>query len=347
MSDVTMSHLSSAAKLFVFNENAGGVPVIVYFWNAGAVPDKLDCNMSSSSSTAVGAKNGDQSLMQHPSGSSKEARGDPCKATVSQDDSQEDQTMPLLSAAHPMCERPQVVDGPYAPIKPKIGQTVLDDFLPDDSEMARKAKYEDLKRLEAAYRLRCDEVNRKGQEVTQDAYARMNQAYDLLQRRFEVDKLEIASESAAMKQCIQELESQATLKQAVVEYRASTYVEKQKLEAQAGEAEQQQELRMFEHQTKMEAILQAHGRDAEMRAQFEAELHERQRRNDAKAKRLLEAERQKVAIASQLELQNMQAKMMHYETMASRAHQEFEEQRRAAAEELQRMAIAANTENKR
>ena len=76
----------------------------------------------------------------------------------------------------------------------------------------------------------------------------------------------------------------------------------------------------------MEAILQAHGRDAEMRAQFEAEFHERQRRNDAEAKRLFEAERQSIAIASQLELQNMQAKMMHYETMASRAHQEFEEQ---------------------
>ena len=95
MSDVTMSHLSSAAKLFVVNENAGGVPVMVDFWNAGAVPDKLDYNMSSSSSTAVGAKNGDQSLMQHPSGSSKEARGDPCKAMVSQDDSQKDQTMPF------------------------------------------------------------------------------------------------------------------------------------------------------------------------------------------------------------------------------------------------------------
>ncbi len=71
MSDDTMSHLRSAAKLFVVNESAGGVPVMVDFLNAGAVPDKLDYNMSSSSSTAVGAKNGDQSLMQHPSGSSK------------------------------------------------------------------------------------------------------------------------------------------------------------------------------------------------------------------------------------------------------------------------------------
>ena len=81
-------------------------------------------------------------------------------------------------------------NGPYAPIKPKKGQKGIDDFLPDDSEMARKAEYEDFnRRLEAAYRLRFDEVNRKGQEVTQDAYARMNQAYDLLQRKFEVGKL--------------------------------------------------------------------------------------------------------------------------------------------------------------
>ena len=91
----------------------------------------------------------------------------------------------------------------------------------------------------------------------------------------------------------------------------------------------------------MEAILQAHGRDAEMRSKSEADLNERQRRNDAEAERLVEVERQKIAIASQLELQNLQAKMMTYETMASRAHQEFEERRRSAAEALQRMAMAA------
>ena len=211
--------------------------------------------------------------------------------------------------------------------------------------MARKAEYEDLKRkLEAAYRLRFDEVNRKGQEVTQDAYARLNQAYDLLQRRFEVDKLEVANESAGMKRCIQELESQATLKHAVVEYQASTYVEKQKLEAQAREAEQHQELRMFEHQTKMEVIHQAHGRDAEIRAQYEAEVLERQRRNDVEARRLLEVERLRIAMTSQLEMQNMQAQMMHYEVVASRAHHEFEEQRRAAAEEVQRVTQAASVE---
>ena len=50
---------------------------------------------------------------------------------------------------------------------------------------------------------------------------------------------------------------------------------------------------------------------------------------------------------TQLELQNMQAKMMHYETMASRAHQEFEEQPRAAAEEVQRVTLAANAERQK
>ena len=34
---------------------------------------------------------------------------------------------------------------------------------------------------------------------------------------------------------------------------------------------------MFEHHTKMEVILQAQGRDAEVRAQYEAELLERQK----------------------------------------------------------------------
>ena len=107
----------------------------------------------------------------------------------------------------------------------------------------------------------------------------------------------------------------------MVEYQASTYVEKLKSEARAREAEQHQELRMFEHQTKMEVILQAHGRDAEIRAQYEAELLERQRRNDVEAKRFLEVERNKIAMTSQLELQDMQAQMMHYEAVASRAHQ--------------------------
>jgi hypothetical protein len=138
--------------------------------------------------------------------------------------------MPLVSAVHPMYGRSQVNDGPYALVKYKKGQKGLGDFAPDDSELARKAEYEDLKsRLEAAYRLRVDEVDRQGQEVTHDANAKMNQAYHVLQRRFEVDKLEVANESTAMKQCIQELESHATLKHAVVEYQTSTYVRNRSL----------------------------------------------------------------------------------------------------------------------
>ena len=67
MSDVTMSHLSSAAKLFVVNETAGGVPDMNDYWNsaltrfqeqAGAAPNKLDFNMISLSSTAAGAMRG-------------------------------------------------------------------------------------------------------------------------------------------------------------------------------------------------------------------------------------------------------------------------------------------------
>ncbi len=82
--------------------------------------------------------------------------------------------------------------------------------------MARRAEYEDLKRrLEAAYRQTVEDVNPKGQAVTEYAYARMSQAYDLLQGRYEVDKIEIASESTAMKQRIQDLDT-ASLKQVVV-----------------------------------------------------------------------------------------------------------------------------------
>ncbi len=124
--------------------------------------------------------------------------------------------------------------------------------------------------MESAYCQRVAEVNRKGQEVSEEAYLRMNQAYDQLQRRQEVDRMELANESAALKQCIQDLENQATLKKAVVEYRASTCVEKHKLEAMAREAEQLQEVRLFEQRAALEAVLQAHGRDAEMRAQLEA-----------------------------------------------------------------------------
>ncbi len=73
MSDVTSSHLGSAAQLFVANENVGGVPVMVEFWNAGVMPNKLDFNMSSSSGAAVDAMNSNvQFLMHNPSDSSNE-----------------------------------------------------------------------------------------------------------------------------------------------------------------------------------------------------------------------------------------------------------------------------------
>ena len=81
MSDVTMSHWNGAAKLLVVNETAG------------AGPDKLDYNMSSSSSTAVDAMNNNvQFLMQNPSGSSNEAGGDLRKeyAKVRQENSKGD-----------------------------------------------------------------------------------------------------------------------------------------------------------------------------------------------------------------------------------------------------------------
>ncbi len=56
MSDLTNLHLGSPAQLFVANENAGGEPVMVEFWNAGAMPTKLDFSVSFSSSAAVGVQ---------------------------------------------------------------------------------------------------------------------------------------------------------------------------------------------------------------------------------------------------------------------------------------------------
>jgi hypothetical protein len=252
---------------------------------------------------------------------------------------------PSLSGAHPMYERPRVVEGPYAPIKTKKGQKGFDDNSPDDEERTRRAEYEDLKvRLESTYRQKVAEVNRKGREVSEQAYIRMNQAYELLQRRSEVDRLEIANESAAMRQCIQDLESQATLKNVVVEYQASTYVEKHKLEAQAREAEQQQEVRMFEQRTMMEALLQARDRDVELRAKFESEMAERQQRADAEARRTIEVEKQRVMFADQLQMQDLQAKVAHYEALAVRTQRDLEQQQAQAAEELRRMSQVANVE---
>ena len=129
----------------------------------------------------------------------------------------------------------------------------------------------------------------------------------LLQNRSEIDRLQVANESAPMKQCIQDLESQATLKNAVVEYQASTYVEKQKLEAQAREAEQQQEVRTFEQRTMMEALIQARGRDDELRSRFAAEMAENKLRADAEARRTIEIEKNHVMFADRLQIQDLQA----------------------------------------
>jgi hypothetical protein len=52
-------------------------------------------------------------------------------------------------------------------------------------------------------------------------------------------------------------------------------------------------------------------------------------------------------MASHLELQDMQAQMMHCEATTSRAHHEVEDQRRAAADEVQRIINAANAERQR
>jgi hypothetical protein len=135
-----------------------------------------------------------------------------------------------MSGTHPMYERPMVVEGPYAAIKSKKGPRAFDVNPLEDEERTRKAEYEDLKtRLESTYRQKVEEAQKVGREVSEHAYARMHQAYMLLQNRSEIDRLQVANESAAMKQCIQDLESQATLKNAVVEYQASTYVEKQKV----------------------------------------------------------------------------------------------------------------------
>ena len=171
----------------------------------------------------------------------------------------------------------------------------------EDEEGLRRAEYEGLNaRLETTYRQKIEETQRMGREVSEQALAKMQQAYMLLQNRSEIDRLQIANESAAMKQCIQDLESQATLKNAVVEYEASTYVEKQKLEAQATEAEQQQEVRTFEQRTMMEAIIQARGRDDELRSRFPAEVAENKLRADAEARRAIDIERSRVMFVDQL-----------------------------------------------
>ena len=121
-----------------------------------------------------------------------------------------------MSGAHPMHKRPKVMEGPYAVAKTRIGQQAFDDNAFGDEERTRRAEYECLKvRLESVYRQKAEEVHKMqkiGREVSGHAVARMSQAYQLLQGRSEVNRWQIADESAAMKQCIQDLENQATMK---------------------------------------------------------------------------------------------------------------------------------------
>ena len=149
LSDVTI-----AAEIAIKHDGAGAVPAMVEFWNAGALPTRLDYNTSSSSGAAGNSKNTNfQFQGQYPAGSTSQetrAEGDLRKlfAKVNSPESQRDEFMVdgnLLSAAHPMCEMPQVVEGPYAPIKLKKGQKGFDESLPEVSDRVRRAEYDDLK----------------------------------------------------------------------------------------------------------------------------------------------------------------------------------------------------------
>ena len=250
-----------------------------------------------------------------------------------------------LSGAHPMFERPIVVNGPYAAVKGKNGNKTFDTTPLEDEEGFRRAEYESLKaRLETTYRQKIEEAQRMGREVSEHALAKMQQAYRLLQNRSEIDRLQITNESAAMKQCIQDLESQATLKNAVVESEASAYMDKQKLEAQAREAEQQQQVRTFEQRTRMEAIIQARGRDDELRSRFAAEVAENKLRADAEARRAIDIERNRVMFVDQLQMQDLQAKAAYYEALARQNQKNLDERNAQAAKELERISHHALAE---
>ncbi len=169
----------------VGQENSGAVPTMVAFWNTGASHQK---ESSSSSGAAQSAKNVNfQVEGQYPSGSSgQDAGAEGNLRKLLGQESQRDNVMidVSLSGAHPMYGRPRVVEGPYAPVKVKKGQRGLDENVPEDLDSIRRAEYENLKvKLEAAYRRKVAEVSRKGQEVSENANLRMNQAYELLQRR--------------------------------------------------------------------------------------------------------------------------------------------------------------------
>ncbi len=193
------------------------------FASDGSIP-KLDYNSSSASNAAADVNIGKVAdLVQNSSDASKGARGnsrkkiafDPnenypnevlrdvgSKKVVDQENPSQGAAGEAVSSMNPLFQRPMLVEGPYAPIKFKRSQKA-GDYLPEDPEAVRRAEYELLRRrLEVAYRHMAAEVQQRGDAVTHLAHTRMHQAYDSLQRRYEVDKLEITSESAAVRQCI-------------------------------------------------------------------------------------------------------------------------------------------------
>ena len=61
----------------------------------------------------------------------------------------------------------------------------------------------------------------------------------------------------------------------------------------------------------MEALIQARGRDVELRNQFETEMAENKQRADAEARRTIEVEKHRVMFADRLQMQDLQAKVAH------------------------------------
>ena len=181
-----------------FFDKDEGVPQFQGQGNSSMLPQMMS---TSSRDAALGAKNVDfQFEAQHPSSSSGQgagAEGNLCKypsgdtgygagAEGNLRKPQMENVMidNSLSGAHPMYERPRVVEGPYAPVKTKKGQRGLDENLPEDPDYIRRAEYENLKdlraRLESTYCHMVAEVRREGRAVSEDADMRMRQAYQLL-----------------------------------------------------------------------------------------------------------------------------------------------------------------------
>ena len=94
----------------------------------------------------------------------------------------------------------------------------------------------------------------------------------------------------------------------------------------------------------MEALIQARGRDDELRSRFAAEVAENKLRADAEARRTIEIEKNRVMFADQLQMQDLQAKMAHYEAMARQNQRNLDEQNAQAAKELERLSHLALAE---